>query len=91
MNEISYVIIGLIMLTITAIFLALTDTPEQIEDTDINIIIALGIGLLIMILDRRQDRHIHEIIKTQNKIISEIHVMIKEEKIVLEEIKNQFK
>lgn len=90
MNEISYVLLGLIILTITAIILAFTDTPEQIEDTDINILIALGIGLLIMILDRRQGRHIHDIIKTQNTIISEIHIMIKEEKKLLE-MKDQFK
>jgi len=80
MNEISYVLVGLIILTITAIILAFTDTPEQMRDTDINILIALGIGLLIMILDRRQGRDIHDIIKTQNTIISEIHIMIKEEK-----------
>ncbi|MFB5600154.1 MAG: hypothetical protein ACE5SW_08020 [Nitrososphaeraceae archaeon] len=44
-----------------------------------------------MILDKRHDRHIHEIIRNQNKIISEIHFTINEEKLILEEIKNKFK
>lgn len=79
-NEINYVIF---ILAITAVILAILDTPEQIEDIDISIIVALGIGILIMILDKRQDRHIHEIIRNQNKIISEIHFTINEEKILL--------
>ena len=61
--------------------------PETVEDTDVQIIIALGIGFLIMVLDKRQDLHFHEIIQNQNRMISEIHVTIMKEKIVVEEIR----
>jgi hypothetical protein len=37
-----------------------------------SIIISLGIGLLILIVDKRQCRHIDELIKTQHKLTSEI-------------------
>jgi len=87
MKEMSYVIVGLAILGMLAIILWFTNMPETIEDTDIQIIIALGIGLLIMVLDKRQDLHFHEIIQNQNKMISEIHVTIMQEKVVVEEIR----
>jgi len=40
-----------------------------------------------MVLDKRQDLHFHEIIQNQNKMISEIHVTIMQEKVVVEEIR----
>jgi uncharacterized membrane protein YadS len=87
MKEMSYIIVGLAILGMLAIILWFTNMPETIEDTDIQIIIALGIGLLIMVLDKRQDLHFHEIIQNQNKMISEIHVTIMQEKVVVEEIR----
>jgi hypothetical protein len=44
-----------------------------------SIIISLAIGLLILVVDKRQDRHIDEIIQEQHKMTSEIHKMIQEE------------
>jgi hypothetical protein len=44
-----------------------------------SIIISLGIGLLILIVDKRQSRIIDELIKAQHELTNEIHKMIKEE------------
>lgn len=87
MKEMGYVIVGLAILGMLAIILWFTNMPETIEDTDIQIIIALGIGLLIMVLDKWQDLQFHEIIQNQNHMISEIHVTIMQEKIAVEEIR----
>jgi hypothetical protein len=87
MKEMGYVIVGLAILGMLAIILWFTNMPETIENTDIQIIIALGIGLLIMVLDKRQDLHFHEIIQNQNHMISEILVTIMQEKIAVEEIR----
>jgi len=43
------------------------------------IIASLGVGLLILVVDKRQDRYLDEIIQTQHKLTREIHNMIKEE------------
>ena len=53
MNEIKVVIVGLIALVIVALSLWVLNEPEIIEDKEIEITIALGVGLLILILDRR--------------------------------------
>lgn len=53
--------------------------PQQIENREMNIIISLGIGLLILVVDKRQDRNLNEIIHTQHKMINEMHKMVKEE------------
>ncbi|HZA07532.1 MAG TPA: hypothetical protein VE619_07505, partial [Nitrososphaeraceae archaeon] len=53
--------------------------PPKIENTEMSIIISLGIGLLILIVDKRQTRHVDELIKTQHDLTNEIHRMIKEQ------------
>ena len=74
------VLLGLIVLGASLVFFYLTDlVPAKIENTEMSIIISLGIGLLILIVDKRQSRHIDELIKTQHKLTNEIHKMIKEE------------
>lgn len=61
-------------------FFYLTDLiPRQIENTEMSIIISLGIGLLILIVGKRQNHYLDEIIQTQHKMTQEIHAMIKEE------------
>jgi hypothetical protein len=80
MKEIQLVLIGLIAMTLSVIFFYLTDlVPQRIENREMDIIISLGIGLLILVVDKRQDRNFHEIIDTQHKMISEMHKMIREE------------
>jgi hypothetical protein len=46
----------------------------------------LGIGLLVFVIDKRQDRYLDEIIETQHKMTNEIHKMIKEELTIIKEM-----
>ena len=86
MNEMQLVLLGLIVLGASLVFFYLTDlVPAKIENTEMSIIISLGIGLLILIVDKRQSRHIDELIKTQHELTNEIHKMIKEELTVIKE------
>jgi hypothetical protein len=79
MNEIKVVIIGLIVLVIVALSLWVLDEPEIIQDKEIEITIALGIGLLILVLDRRADRNIYEIIHRQHILVNQMHKKIDEQ------------
>ena len=86
MNEMQLVLLGLMVLGASLVFFYLTDlVPAKIENTEMSIIISLGIGLLILIVDKRQSRHIDELIKTQHQLTNEIHKMIKEELTVIKE------
>jgi hypothetical protein len=79
MNEMQLVLLGLIVLGTSLVFLYLTDVVSaKIENTEMSIIISLGIGLLILIVDKRQSRNIDELIRTQHELTNEIHKMIKE-------------
>ncbi len=90
MKEIQLVLIGLIAMTLSMIFFYLTDlVPQRIENREMNIIISLGIGLLILVVDKRQDRNLHEIIHTQHKMINEMHKMIKEEMSFIREMQKK--
>ena len=90
MKEIQLVLIGLIAMTLSLIFFYLTDLiPQQIENGETSIIIALGIGLLILVVDKRQDRNIHEIIHTQHKTIDEMHKMLREEMNFIKEMQTK--
>jgi hypothetical protein len=62
--------------------------PEIIEDKEIEIITALGIGLLILILDKRSDRNLHEKIHHQHEIIDKMHKMINEQHELIRNISN---
>ena len=79
MNELKLVIFGLIALVIAAILFWVLDEPEILVDKEIEITIALGVGLLILILDRRADRRIHEVIHKQHLLINEMHQKIDEQ------------
>jgi hypothetical protein len=73
LNEIKLVIFGLIALVTAAILLWVLDEPEILLDKEIEITIALGVGLLILILDRRAHGRIHEIIDEQHLLINEMN------------------
>ncbi|MFL6407301.1 MAG: hypothetical protein ACJ71F_09565 [Nitrososphaeraceae archaeon] len=80
MNEMQLVLLGLIVLGASLVLFYLTDAvPRKIENTEMSIIISLGIGLLILIVDKRQSQNVEELIKTQHELTNEIHKMIKEE------------
>ncbi len=86
MNEIKLVIFGLIALVIAAILFWVLDEPEILVDKEIEITIALGVGLLILILDRRADRRIHEIIHEQHILINKMHKKIDEQSELIKNI-----
>jgi hypothetical protein len=87
MNEMQLVLLGLILLGASVIFFYLTDiVPAKIENTEMSIIISLGIGLLILVIDKRQNRYFEEIIQTQHKMTNEIHKMIKEELTIIKDM-----
>jgi hypothetical protein len=55
--------LGLVVMGTSVVFFYLTDVvPTKIENTEMSIIISLGIGLLILVVDKRQNRHLDEII-----------------------------
>ena len=60
--------------------------PAKIENREMNVIISLSIGLLILVVDKRQDRHIKEIIQTQHKMTHEIHKMIQEQMTIIKDM-----
>jgi hypothetical protein len=78
MNEIKLVTFGLIVLIIVAILLWIMNKPEILIDKEIGVATALGVGLLILILDRRADRRVHEMIHEQHLLISKMHKQINE-------------
>ena len=86
MNEINLVIFGLIALVIAAILFWVLDEPEILVDKEIEITIALGVGLLILILDRRADRRIHEMIHEQHILINKMHKKIDEQNELIKNI-----
>ena len=80
MNEIHLILLGLLVLETSVVFFYFTDLiPSQIRSTEMEIIVSLGVGLLILVVDKRQDRYLDGIIQTQHKLTQEIHNMIKEE------------
>lgn len=71
---------SLIILAVSAVAFHLVKTiPDEIEDKEMDIIITLDIGLLILVVDKRQNRHLNEIIDVQHKMTYGIHRMIREE------------
>ena len=79
MDETKLVIFGLVALVISALLLWILDEPEILVDKEIEVAIALGVGLLILILDRRAERRVHEMIDEQHLLISKMHQQINEQ------------
>ena len=86
MNEVRLILTGITGLVIIAIILWYTHMPETLENKDIDIIIAISVGLLILVVDKRQERHLHEISLEQHKMISDIHNLIKEQMNLITEL-----
>jgi hypothetical protein len=79
MNEIKLLLFVLIALIGSLILFWILDDPEIIEDKEIEIITTLGIGLLILIVDRRADHRINIVIHEQHELIKAIHDMLREQ------------
>jgi Holliday junction resolvase RusA-like endonuclease len=92
MNEMQVIVVGLIALGASVVFFYYTDVvPKQIENREMDIIISLSIGLLILIVDKRQNRYLDEIIQNQHKTTQDIHNMIKQEIELINEIRHETK
>jgi hypothetical protein len=82
--------LGLIVMVLSVTFFYFTDIlPAKIESREVSIVISLAIGLLILVVDKRQDRHLNEIIEAQHKMTNEIHKMIKEEIRLIKEMQRE--
>jgi hypothetical protein len=69
MNEVQLILLGLLVLGVSVVFFYLTDLiPKQIQNAEMNIIVSLGIGLLILIVGKRQNHYLDEIIQTQHQM-----------------------
>jgi hypothetical protein len=79
MNEINLLLFVLIALIGSLLLFWILDEPEIIEDKEIEIITTLGIGLLILIVDRRADHRINIVIQEQHELIKTIHDMLQEQ------------
>jgi hypothetical protein len=88
MNEIKLVFLGLAALVTSVIVLWFFEAPVIIEDKEIEIATALGIGLLILVLEKRSERSLHERIHQQHDIIDKMHKMIYEQHELIKNISN---
>jgi hypothetical protein len=79
MNEIKLLLFGLIVLIGSLILFWILDEPEIIEEKEIEIITTLGIGLLILIVDRRANHRTNIVIHEQHELIKAIHDMLQEQ------------
>jgi uncharacterized membrane protein len=92
MNEMKVVGLGLVVLGVSVVLYYFTDIiPKQIENREMDIIISLGIGLLILMVGKRQNHYLDEIIQTQHEMTQEIHKMIKEEMKLINEMNRDSK
>ena len=85
------VLIGLIVLVFSVIPLWIFEAPEIIEDKEVEVATALGIGLLILFLDKRSDRGLHEKIHRQHDIMDKMNKMIHEQHELIMNISNKQK
>jgi DMSO reductase anchor subunit len=79
MNEIKLLFFVLMALMGSLILFWIMDEPEIIEDKEIEIITTLGIGLLILIVDRKADHRINTVIHEQHELVKAIHDMLQEQ------------
>ena len=91
MNELKLVFLGFIAIVTSVIVLWILEEPEIIEDKEIEIATALGIGLLILVLDKRSDRILDEKIHRQHDIINGMNKMIHEQHELIMDISNKRK
>jgi hypothetical protein len=90
MNEIQLILLGILVLGASVTYFFFTDlVPKQITSTEMNIIVSLGVGMLIFIVDKRQNSYLDEIIQTQHKLTREIHEMLTEEIRLINEMKRE--
>jgi nitrate reductase NapAB chaperone NapD len=91
MNELKLVVLGLVVLVFSVVLLRIFEAPEIIEDKEVEIASALGIGLLILVLDKRSERDLHEKIHRQHDIINKMNKLIHEQHEFIMDLGNERK
>lgn len=66
-------------------------STRDYRDKEVEVATALGIGLLILFLDKRSDRGLHEKIHRQHDIIDKMNKMIHEQHELIMDISNKQK
>jgi hypothetical protein len=89
MNEIKLVLLGFMALVFSVILLWIFEAPEIIEDKEVEIAAALGIGLLILVIDKRSECGLNEKIHRQHDIIVKMNKMIHEQHELIIDISNR--
>lgn len=91
MNELKLVVVGLVVLVFSVVLLRIFEAPEITEDKEVEIASALGIGLLILVLDKRSERDLHEKIHQQHDIINKMNKLIHEQHEFIMDLGNERK
>ena len=86
MKELNLVLLGLVVLIIGLAVLLFFHKPEIYIDKELEVIVALGTGLLILMLSRRSDSKIHQVIRKQSELTDEIHRKLHEQHELIDEI-----
>ena len=94
MNEIQVILLGILILAASIVYLSIdplftNSIHRQIKSTEMNLIVSLGVGVLIFIVDKRQSNYLDEIIQAQHKMTQEIHKMLTEEIRLINEMRRQ--
>src|SRR5215469_9590603 len=84
MNEIQIILLGILVLVASVAFFSIDPlgtnlVRQKITSTEMNVIVSLGVGVLIFIVDKRQSNYLDEIIQAEHKMTQEIHKMLTEE------------
>ena len=73
MNEIQVILLGILVLAASVVYFSIDPlgtnlVPKKITITEMNVIVSLGFGVLIFIVDKRQNHYLDEIIQAEHKI-----------------------
>jgi len=94
MNEIQVILLGILVLAASVVFFTIDPlgtnlVPKKITSTEMNVIVSLGVGVLIFIVDKRQSHYLDEIIQAEHKMTQEIHKMLTEEIRLIHEMRRE--
>jgi hypothetical protein len=96
MNEIQVILLGILVLAASVVYFSIDPLGTNLEhkkitSTEMNVIVSLGVGVLIFIVDKRQSHYLDEIIQAQHKMTQEIHKMLTEEIRLIHEMRREDK
>jgi hypothetical protein len=96
MNEIQVILLGILVLAASVVYFSIDPlgtnlVPKKITSTEMNVIVSLGVGVLIFIVDKRQSHYLDEIIQAEHKITQEIHKMLTDEIRLINEMRREDK